>query len=91
MYPVMGVCCIVFDIDGMLLKFCMNFLNIEKKNVRFVFNISYFLRVLCYFQHFQKKMVLLTQKLTEFPFFFRKPILSHFISCFMLFSTLQKN
>ena len=27
----MGVCCIVFDIDGMLFEFCMNFLNIEKK------------------------------------------------------------
>ena len=27
----MGVCCIVFDIDGMLLEFFMNFLNIEKK------------------------------------------------------------
>ena len=27
----MGVCCLVFDIDGMLFEFCMNFLNIEKK------------------------------------------------------------
>ena len=27
----MGVCCIVFDIDGMLLEFFMNFLNIESK------------------------------------------------------------
>ena len=27
----MGVCCIVFDIDGMLFDFFMNFLNIEKK------------------------------------------------------------
>ena len=26
----MGVCCIVFDIDWMLIEFCMNFLNIEK-------------------------------------------------------------
>ena len=25
----MGVCCIVFDIDGMLLDFFMNFFNIE--------------------------------------------------------------
>ena len=45
----MGVCCIVFDIDGMLFEFFMNFLNIEKNN--FVFNISCFLRVSCYFQH----------------------------------------
>ena len=27
----MGVCCIVFDIDGMLFEFFINFLNIEKK------------------------------------------------------------
>ena len=27
----MEVCCIVFDIDGMLFEFFMNFLNIEKK------------------------------------------------------------
>ena len=27
----MGVCCIVFDVDGMLFEFFMNFLNIEKK------------------------------------------------------------
>ena len=31
MQHVMGVCCIVFDIDGMLFEFFMNFLNIEKK------------------------------------------------------------
>ena len=29
----MGVCCIVYDIDGMLFEFFMNFLNIEKNNV----------------------------------------------------------
>ena len=27
----MGVCCIVFDIDGILFDFFMNFLNIEKQ------------------------------------------------------------
>ena len=27
----MGVCCLVFDIDGILFEFFMNFLNIEKK------------------------------------------------------------
>ena len=31
----MGVCCIVFDIDGMLFEFFMNFLNIEKNNLFF--------------------------------------------------------
>ena len=30
---VMGVCCIVFDIDGMLFEFFMNFLNIEKSKI----------------------------------------------------------
>ena len=34
----MGVCCIVFDIDGMLFEFCVNVLNIEK-NVRICFSI----------------------------------------------------
>ena len=30
----MGVCCIVFDIDGMLFEFFMNFLNIEKNKIK---------------------------------------------------------
>ena len=34
----MGVCCIVFDIDGMLFEFFMNFLNIEKNKVFFAFH-----------------------------------------------------
>ena len=39
----MGVCCIVFDIDGMLFEFFMNFLNIEKnKNFFFIF-FQYFM------------------------------------------------
>ena len=33
----MGVCCIVFDIDGMLFEFFMNFLNIEKKKFKLLF------------------------------------------------------
>ena len=36
----MGVCCIVFDIDGMLFEFFMNFLNIEKNKIKiFIFSI----------------------------------------------------
>ena len=36
----MGVCYIVFDINGMLFEFCMNFLNIEKNKIlRFIFSI----------------------------------------------------
>ena len=34
----MGVCCIVFDIDGMLFEFFMKVLNIEKK-LCFLFSI----------------------------------------------------
>ena len=34
----MGVCCIVFDIDGMLFEFFMIFLNIEKNS----FLVQYF-------------------------------------------------
>ena len=51
----MVVCCIVFDIDGMLLEFCLNFLNISKNNL-FFFKISCFLSVSCYFQHLKKKI-----------------------------------
>ena len=35
----MGVCCIVFDIDGMLFEFVMNFLNIEKNKITIFFSI----------------------------------------------------
>ena len=35
----MGVCCLIFDIDGMLFEFCMNFLNNEKK-----INLIFFLQ-----------------------------------------------
>ena len=36
----MGVCCIVFDTDGMLFEFVMIFLNIEKNKIlRFFFSI----------------------------------------------------
>ena len=37
----MGVCCIVFDIDGMLFEFFMNFLNIEKNKI-IIFFFQYF-------------------------------------------------
>ena len=33
----MGVCCIVFDIDGMLFEFFKNFLNIEKNKILRIF------------------------------------------------------
>ena len=74
MHPVMGVCCIVFDIDGMLFEFFMNFLNIEKRKFKehFVYNILCFPSGLCYFQHVKKIGV---QKIFPggggFNFFFR--------------------
>ena len=37
----MGVCCIVFEIDGMLFEFCMNFLNIEKKKYFSIFHVFF--------------------------------------------------
>ena len=54
----MGVCCIVFDIDGMLFEFFMNFLNIEENKIFRIlfFNISCFRHVLRYFQHLKKKI-----------------------------------
>ena len=50
----MGVCCIVFDIDGMLFECFMNFLNIEKKILQFLFQNFMFLHVSCHFQHLNK-------------------------------------
>ena len=32
-HHVMGMCCVVFDIDGMLFEFLMNFLYIETNNI----------------------------------------------------------
>ena len=62
----MGVCCVVFDIDGILFEFRMNFLHMEKIKVFFAFyaisNIYNFFflekhlisfRVLCSFQHYK--------------------------------------
>ena len=38
----MGMCCVVFDIDGMLFEFFMNFLNIEKNKILKYFFFSIF-------------------------------------------------
>ena len=55
-HQVIWGCCIVFDIDGMLFEFVMNFLNIGKNIILgiFLFKMSCFLRVSCYFQHLKK-------------------------------------
>ena len=88
----MGVCCIVFDIDGMLFEFFMNFLNIEKKKCKnnFFQNFMFSSRFML-FRTLQKK-------LCQHFFsgggggecFFRKTLLYYFILRFMLFSTLKK-
>ena len=44
----MGVCCIVFDSDGMLFEFFMNFLNIEKKYNFKNFCFQYFMFHACF-------------------------------------------
>ena len=51
----MGVCCIVFDIDGMLFEFCMNFLNIEKKNLIIFFSKFHVSSRFMLFPKFKKK------------------------------------
>ena len=55
----MGVCCIVFDIDGMLFEFFMNFLNIEKNKILRIFFLQNFMVSLRFmlFPTFKKKKI----------------------------------
>ena len=55
----MGVCCIVFDIDGMLFEFSMNFLNIEKNKILRIFCLQNFIfsSRFMLFPTFKKKLV----------------------------------
>ena len=39
----MGVCCVVFDIDGILFDFFMNFKNIEKNKILRILFLQYFM------------------------------------------------
>ena len=51
----MGVCCVVYDIDGMLFELVKN--SFEKIFFyEFFVNISCFLHVLCYFQCLRKNL-----------------------------------
>ena len=89
----MGVCCIVFDIDGMLFEFFMNFLNIEKKNLIICFQYFMFSSHFVLFPTLKKKIWCKKKNpgggggwnfvVVEKQFFL--------ISRFMLFSTLKKN
>ena len=90
----MGVCCIVFDIDGMLFEFFMNFLNIEKKNNFKIFFSSKF-HVFFAFHAISniKKKIWCTKNSwggggVEKYFFLEKQFF--LISRFMLFSTFKK-
>ena len=86
----MWVCCVVFDIDGMLFEFCMNFLNIEKK-ISSIFQVFFTFHAISNI----KKKIGLQKKISGggggcgfFIFFVEKQLF--LISRFMLFSTLDK-
>ena len=86
----MGVCCIVFDIDGMLFEFFMNFLNIEKNKIlRFFFQYFMFSSDFMLFPTLQKN-IWCKKKIRGrvWIFFLEKQFF--LISRFMLFSTLNK-
>ena len=89
----MGVCCIVFDIDGMLFDFFMNFLNIEKNKILRIFLVQNFM--------FSSRFMLFPTLKKKWCktirggggggvlFFFRKTILSHFT--FYAIFNIKKN
>ena len=78
----MGVCCIVFDIDGMLFEFFMNFLNIEKNKILRIFFLNFmFSSRFMLFPTLKEKKNWCKKKFGGggvLNFFFRKTILSHF-------------
>ena len=81
----MGVCCIVFDIDGMLFEFFMIFLNIEKnKSLRFFFSLFHVFFAFHAISNIKKKN---PGGGGGVDFFLEKQFF--LISRFMLFSTLN--
>ena len=88
----MGVCCIVFEIDGMLLEYFMNFLNIEKNKILriFVFNIFMFSSRFMLFPTLTKKFGVKKKNPGGGGVFFFIEKQFFLISRFMLFSTLKK-
>ena len=79
----MGVCCIVFDIDGMLFECFMNFLNIEQNKIKiYIFSIFQVFFALHAISNIKKKNWCTKKKFRGggggVDFFFRKTILSHF-------------
>ena len=93
----MGVCCIVFDIDGMLFEFFMNFLNIEKNKIlRILFSKFHVFFTFHAISNIKKKIIIwCTKKIrggggggVDF-FLCRKSILSHFT--FYAIFNIKKN
>ena len=80
----MGVCCIVFDIDGMLFEFFMNFLNIEKNKIlRIFFSKFHVFFTFHAISNIKKKIKNWCKKKIRggggvLNFFLEKTILSHF-------------
>ena len=86
----MGVCCIVFDIDGMLFEFCMNFLNIEKNKIlNFFSSVFHVFFAFHAISNIKKNKNGVKKKFGGVEFFFLEKQF-FLISRFMLFSTLQK-
>ena len=88
----MGMCCIVFDIDGMLCEFFMNFLNIEtNKYKNFFFQYFKFSWRFMLFPTLKKKIGVKKKNPGrggfQKNFFLEKQFF--LISRFMLFSTLN--
>ena len=88
----MGVCCIVFDIDGMLFEFFMNFLNIEKNKILRIFSsIFHVFFAFHAISNIKKKSGGGGGGGGGVEFFFLEKKQQFFlISRFMLFSTLKK-
>ena len=88
----MGVCCIVFDIDGMLFEFFMNFLNIEKNKILRIFFSKFYVFFTFHAISNIKKIIIIWCKKKigggVLIFFLEKQFF--LISRFMLFSTLKK-
>ena len=88
----MGVCCIVFDIDGMLFEFLMIFLNIEKNKIlRIFFSKFHVFFTFHAISNIKKKLIWCKKKIGGggvLIFFLEKQFF--LISRFMLFSTLKK-
>ena len=87
----MGVCCIVFDIDGMLFEFFMNFLNIEKNKILRIFFSIFHVFIAFHAISSIIKKIGVKKKIPGggvWIFFLEKQLF--LISRFMLFSTLKK-